>query len=119
VLWAAAGASWRWVSSSRSRQAGSLRAWSSVVWPSELCTWKVKLAYAAPLALAAGLNLSQPAAISAAETNCPAPTAKPLTVSVPRSEERRVGRVEISVGGVSLEKMKRKAAGRNGEAASY
>src|SRR2546428_13840746 len=75
--------------------------------PPSSCTWKVKLAYEAPLASAAGVKTSLPAAISAALTNCPADTATPSLVSVPadgsvviftakRSEDRRAGKARRS-----------------------
>ena len=54
-------------------------------------TWKVKLAYPAPLPFAAGVKTSFPPVMSATGTNCPAVTATPLSVSVPAT-----GRVVIS-----------------------
>jgi hypothetical protein len=51
--------------------------------PPSSCTWKVKLAYAAPLWLGAGVNLKPPAATAAADTDCPLVTAMPASVSVP------------------------------------
>src|SRR5207237_1148249 len=47
------------------------------------CTWNVKLASGEPLALAAGVNTSLPAVMSATLMNWPALTATPLSVSVP------------------------------------
>src|SRR3989441_163909 len=47
------------------------------------CTWNVKLAYARPLASAAGVNTSPFASRSPTLTNCPAATAVPLSLSVP------------------------------------
>src|SRR5947209_8244868 len=60
--------------------------------PSSL-TWNVKLASAAPLAFAAGVNTSRPALMSATVMNWPAVTATPLLVSVP---DPTVGIVVIS-----------------------
>src|SRR5438046_2307657 len=61
--------------------------------PPSSCTWNVKLASADPVALAAGVNASWPALMSATVTNWPAVTAMPLLVSVP---DARVGIVVIS-----------------------
>ena len=46
-------------------------------------TLKVKLAWEAPFAFAAGVNPSRPASISAFGTHCPAVTAVPDTASSP------------------------------------
>ena len=51
--------------------------------PPPSCTWNVKLAYPAPLALACGVNTSRPALMSATVTVCPTPTATPLFVRLP------------------------------------
>src|SRR5436190_1366066 len=56
-------------------------------------TWKVKLASAGPLALAAGVNTSRPELMSPTVTNWPAVTGLPLRVSVP---DAAVGIVVIS-----------------------
>src|SRR5204863_507827 len=51
--------------------------------PQSSCTWKVRLASGEPLAMAAGVNTSLPAVMSATLMNWPALTATPLSVSVP------------------------------------
>jgi hypothetical protein len=46
-------------------------------------TWKLQLAYPAPLTFRAGVNTRLPAAMSAALTNCPALTPDPASVRLP------------------------------------
>src|SRR3984893_15423584 len=84
------------------------------------CTWKVKLASTAPLALLAGVNFRSPALMSAMLMNCPAVTATPPSVSVPEAE---VGIVVIStaaklLAGLSLGSVKPKLAAAKVKAVS-
>jgi hypothetical protein len=60
------------------------------------CTWKVNEVYGVPLPLVAGLKISRPDAMLAAETNWPAVTLVPLSFRVPSA-----GRVVIFTASMS------------------
>ena len=77
------------------------------------CTWNVKLAYAVPLALAAGVNVSSPEAMSATRMNCPGVTATPLSVSVPDVGSVVILTARKTSAGVSLGSLKPKSIGMN------
>ena len=63
-----------------------------------------------PLALAAGVNFSLPALMSATETNWPAVTATPLSVSVPSRGSVVILTAASALAGVSLGSVKPKSA---------
>src|ERR1700686_3936413 len=81
--------------------------------PPSSCTWNVKLAYAVPLAFAAGGNLSLPLVISASVTNWPVVTAMPLSVSVPAAGSVLIFTAKRLLAGVSLRSVKPKSAAVN------
>src|SRR5205823_1285737 len=82
------------------------------------CTWKVKLVYGEPLALAAGRKRKLPAVISLAAMNWPAKTAMPLLISVPLLGSA-VTRTAFSVlAGLSSVSLKPKLAAVNVSAVS-
>src|SRR5438876_110009 len=77
------------------------------------CTWNVKLAYARPLASAAGVNTSPFASRSPTLTNCPAVTAVPLSLSVPVPGSVVIFTAWKASGGLSWGSVKPKSARAN------
>ena len=78
--------------------------------PPSSCTWNVKLAYPAPLALAAGLNLKRPALMSATVIVCPALTVTPLLASPPAPGSVLMRTAPRPLAGLSLLSLKPKSA---------
>jgi hypothetical protein len=65
--------------------------------PASSWTWKMKLAYAAPLAFADGVKTRLPAAMLAAETDWPAVTATPESVRLPAAGKVAIVTLESDV----------------------
>ena len=65
------------------------------------------------MALAAGVNFSLPAVMSATETNWPAVTATPLSASVPAAGSVVILTARSVLAGVSLGSLKPKSAAVN------
>ena len=78
--------------------------------PPSSCTWKVKAAYPAPLALAAGVNTSLPPAMSTAVTKSPALTRTPLLVRPPAPGSVVILTALSALAGLSAASLKPKSA---------
>ena len=81
--------------------------------PPSSCTWKVKLAYPVPLALATGVNTSLPPTMSAALTKSPALTSTPLSVRLPAPDSVAIFTAVSALAGVSAASLKPKSVAAN------